>query len=784
MKNFEHINAENFEAAANGLTSYKNARPIAGGTDLVGVLKQKLLVDHPEAIVNLKTIPGAAYIRDEGDSIAVGALTTLSDVEKADVFQGELKAVAEAAHSVATPIIRNAATLGGNLCQDVRCWYYRYPDQVGGRLVCMRKDGERCYAIRGRDQYHSIMGGMKAGKTPCTLECPAGTDIPAYMQKIRENDWDGAADIIMEVNPMPMLTSRVCPHVCQSACNQCAYGDAVSIHSVERALGDHILAHMERFYQAPEKTTGKKAAIVGGGPAGLTAAYYLRKAGHQVVIYEKMEEAGGVLMYGIPEYRLPKHYVRDLIKALAGMGIEFKTGTEIGKDLSLEEVKAASDTVFLDTGAWKQPILGIDGENLTKFGLDFLVEVKNFMSRQIGKEVLVCGGGNVAMDVALTAVRLGAQKVKLVCLEQRQEMPASAEEIARAEEEGVEIFNGWVLKQVLTDEKVSVTGLKSMKCTAVFDEEGHFAPVYSEETRVFGSDCIILATGQKVDTDFLGDRYKEALKSARGLIEVGEHKDTRAPGIYAGGDAASGPSVAIKAIRDGAIAARSMSRYMGFPMEERKRACGSLRFDAEKVMRTAARVEKDTPVGERSLEKEDSVSLTMEEAMEEAGRCMNCGCYSVNASDMANVMVALEAVIKTTRHEFKAEGFFGNMDAAGSLEPGELVTEIRIPKWKGYRTGYMKMRLREAIDFAVTALAYAYKEEDGVITDVRLAAGGIAPVPVRLKGAEQVMIGKERSKELAEQAFEQVMKDAVPMKENRYKLQELKTQLVRSLGSE
>ena len=627
MKNFEHINAENFEAAANGLTSYKNARPIAGGTDLVGVLKQKLLVDHPEAIVNLKTIPGAAYIRDEGDSIAVGALTTLSDVEKADVFQGELKAVAEAAHSVATPIIRNAATLGGNLCQDVRCWYYRYPDQVGGRLVCMRKDGERCYAIRGRDQYHSIMGGMKAGKTPCTLECPAGTDIPAYMQKIRENDWDGAADIIMEVNPMPMLTSRVCPHVCQSACNQCAYGDAVSIHSVERALGDHILAHMERFYQAPEKTTGKKAAIVGGGPAGLTAAYYLRKAGHQVVIYEKMEEAGGVLMYGIPEYRLPKHYVRDLIKALAGMGIEFKTGTEIGKDLSLEEVKAASDTVFLDTGAWKQPILGIDGENLTKFGLDFLVEVKNFMSRQIGKEVLVCGGGNVAMDVALTAVRLGAQKVKLVCLEQRQEMPASAEEIARAEEEGVEIFNGWGLKQVLTDEKGSVTGLKSMKCTAVFDEEGHFAPVYSEETRVFGSDCIILATGQKVDTDFLGDRYKEALKSARGLIEVGEHKDTRAPGIYAGGDAASGPSVAIKAIRDGAIAARSMSRYMGFPMEERKRACGSLRFDAEKVMRTAARVEKDTPVGERSLEKEDSVSLTMEEAMEEAGRCMNCGCY-------------------------------------------------------------------------------------------------------------------------------------------------------------
>ncbi len=781
MKNFEHINAESFEAAASGLTSYKNARPIAGGTDLVGALKEKILPDYPEAVINLKTIPGSAYIHDEGDKITVGALTKLRDVEEADAFKGELKAVAEAARSVATPIVRNAATIGGNLCQDVRCWYYRYPDSVGGRLVCARKGGDQCYAVQGRNQYHSIMGGMKAGKTPCTLECPAGTDIPAYMEKIRENDWDGAAEIIMEANPMPMLTSRVCPHTCQSACNQCAYGDSVSIHSVERTLGDYILDHAQRFYQAPAETTGKKAAIIGGGPAGLTAAYYLRKAGHEVTVYEKMEEAGGVLMYGIPEYRLPKHYVRDLVKALAGMGILFKTNTEIGKGLSLEEVKEANDTVFLDTGAWKQPILGFDGENLTQFGLNFLVEVKQFMSRQIGREVLVCGGGNVAMDVALTAVRLGAQKVKLVCLEQREDMPASAEEIARAQEEGVEIFNGWGLKQVLTDGDGKVTGLKSVKCVSVMDKEGHFNPVYSDETQVFDSDCIILATGQKVDTDFLGHKYKEELKNAKGLIQVGEHKDTRAPGIYAGGDAASGPSVAIKAIRDGGIAARSMSRYMGFPLEERTRKEGFLKFDAERVRNTAACVEKDTPAGLRSLEREDSDSLTAQEAKEEAGRCMNCGCYSVNASDMANVMVALDAVVKTTAHEFKAEEFFGNMDAAGILEPGELVTEISIPKFAGYRTGYLKMRLREAIDFAVTALAYAYKEENGVITDARLAAGGIAPIPVRLTEAEKMIIGKEKSKGLAEAAFAQAMKDAVPMRENSYKMQELKTQLIRSL---
>lgn len=782
MKNFEHLNAASFEQATQELKSSKHGQPIAGGTDLLGTLKKNILPESPDLMVNLKTIPNASYVLDQGDKVAVGALTTLSEVESDSAFAGELKAVAQAAHSVATPIIRNTATLGGNLCQDVRCWYYRYPDSVGGRLLCARKGGDQCYAIQGRNQYHSIMGGMKTHHNACSAECPAGTDISAYMEKIRENDWDAAAEIIMRVNPMPMLTSRVCPHTCQSVCNQCEHGDPVSIHSVERAVGDYILANAGKFYKASETSTGKKVSIVGGGPAGLTAAYYLRKMGHEVTIYEKMEEAGGVMMYGIPEYRLPKHYVRDLITALTGMGIVIQNNTEVGKDITLEEIKAASDTVFLDTGAWKQPILGIDGESLTQFGLNFLVEVKKFMTKQIGKEVLVCGGGNVAMDVALTAVRLGAQKVKLVCLEQRDEMPASAEEIARAEEEGVEIYNGWGLKRVISAEDGSITGLESMNCVSVRDENGRFNPTYGDETRVFTSDCIILATGQKVDIDFLGDKYKEELKNARGLIEVGEHKDTRAPGIYAGGDAASGPSVAIKAIRDGGIAAKSMSRYMGYPMEAPAAGHSFLKYDPEGIFVTKGAVEKDTPVAERSLNVEDSTSLTMEEAAAEAHRCMNCGCYSVNASDMANVMLALDADICTTSKTIPASTFFSAMHSVELLEPGELVTEVQIPKMPGYRTGYLKMRLRAAIDFAITALAYAYKEEDGVIVDARLVAGGIAPVPLRLTAAEQVLVGKKPTPALAEEAFKAAMKDACPMTENSYKLQEVKAQIFQSLG--
>lgn len=782
MKNFEHINATSFEEASSALMSNRKSQPVAGGTDLIGTLKIDILPENPELLVNLKNIEGAEYIKDNGDSISIGALTKLCDVESSDLMKKDSKAVADAARSVASPIIRNAATIGGNICQDVRCWYYRYPNSIGGSLNCARKGGEECFAIKGRNQYHSIMGGMKVGRTQCTSECPAGTDIPAYMEKIRVGNWDAAAEIIMRANPLPMLTSRVCPHTCQTACNQCSYGDSVSIHSVERSLGDYILAHADKFYKAPECETGKQVSIVGGGPAGLTAAYFLRKEGHTVTIYEKMEEAGGVLMYGIPEYRLPKHYVRDVVKAIAGMGVVFKVNTEVGKDIMIEEIKAASDTVFLDTGAWKQPILGIDGEHLTHFGLNFLVEVKKFMSKQIDKEVLVCGGGNVAMDVALTAVRLGAQKVRLVCLEQRAEMPASAEEIARALEEGVEIYNGWGLERVITDNG-NVTGLEAKKCVAVFDEKGHFAPVYDEnEKQVFEANSIILATGQKVDLDFLGENYKDELQSARGLIEVGEHKNTREPGVYAGGDVASGPSVAIKAIRDGAVAARSMSAYMGYPMEHFKLAEGLLTHDTERIEIPVATVEKDTPVEERCLDKEDSTSLTMEEAAKEAGRCMNCGCYSVNASDISPVLVAMDATIKTTKQTIPASRFFSAMHSVELLEQGEIVTEITIPKLDGYEQGYLKLRVRESIDFAINSLAYAYKVKNGVILDARLVAGAVAPVPVRLKNVENLLIGKEITEELAVKAAEEACANTFPLKENTYKVQELKVLVKKSLG--
>ena len=779
MREFEYVRPKTLEEAEKEIKN--GGMAMAGGSDVLGGLKADIYPKYPEKLVSLKGIEGLEGITVDDKTITVKAMTKLSEIAEHKEIRKLAPALSEAAKSVATPLVRNIGTIGGNVCQDVRCWFYRYPDEIGGRLDCARKGGEQCYGILGDNRYHSIFGGMSTGKTPCTLECPAGTDIPAYMAKIREGNWEEAAKIILQYNPLPMLTSRVCPHTCQTKCNQCKHGDSVKIHSVERTLGDWILAHTDICYPAPKKETGKTVRIVGGGPAGLTAAYYLRKAGNHVVVYDKMPEAGGVLMYGIPEYRLPKHYVRDVVKAIAGMGVEFVLETTVGKDITIEEIEKNSDAVFLDTGAWKQPILGIDGEGLAKFGLNFLVEVKGFMKRQIGKQVIVCGGGNVAMDVALTARRLGAESVTLVCLEQRAEMPASEEEIERALEEGVKIINGRGLHKVIYDGD-QVKGLVTNKCVSLRDANGRFSPTYDEtELMTIDGDSVLLATGQRVDLDFLGEKYKEEVQSARGLIEVGEHNETRKPGVYAGGDAATGPSVAIKAIRAGANAARAILNYLGEETEERIRQHGFFKNDKDGITKTQGLTETDTPVEKRTLDVEDSTSLAPDQALQEAKRCMNCGCYSVNASDITPVLIALHAVVVTSKRRIPAKQLFTEtLKVEDMLESGELVTAFEIPIPSG-ESHYRKFRLRDSVDFAMVSVATSYQVEDGFVKLADIVLGGVAPVPVRREKAEAYLTGKKLSEEVVEQTAELALEDAEPFEKNVYKVDVAKSLIRDSL---
>lgn len=792
MKQFEHVNAASFEEAGRILKeSGGTAQAMAGGSDLLGTYKDNLLKTYPETVVNLKKIPGFAALEEEDGCLKVGAGCKLNTIAQNQVVREACPALAEAAYSVASPLIRSIGTIGGNICQDVRCWYYRYPDSMGGALDCKRKGGGTCYAINGENRYHSVFGGMSCHGTPCAKSCPAGTDVPAYMAKLREGKWDEAAEIIMRYNPMPMMTSRICPHPCQDDCNQCTYGDSVNVHGVERSLGDYILEHADRYYCAPERETGKRAAIIGAGPGGLSAAYYLRKAGHSVVVYDRMEKAGGVLRYGIPHYRLPKDMVDAYVNALSAMGVKFRLGVQVGQDITVEEIQQSSDTMYVGTGAWKQPVLGLEGENLTQFGLDFLTQVNIYLEKSIGNKVLVCGGGNVAMDVALTAVRLGAGQVKLVCLEQEHDMPAASEEIARAREEGVEICNGWGLGRIVTDENGRVAGLEAKRCLAVFDEEHRFSPVYDEADRiVLEADTIILATGQRVDLSFLGEHFGGQLKSARGLIDADtESFKTKKDGVYAGGDAVTGPDIAIRAILAGRVAAAGMNRDLGGCGEcgcekagceeigrENPSADGNpqeaafLRFDPGAVENAESHKLKEIPVSERTLIKEDASSFDRETAMAEAGRCMNCGCYAVSPSDISPVLVMAGADIVTTERTLTAEELFTKkLTVQDILTPGELVKEIRVPKRSG-QMHYDKKRVRNAIDFAIVSLASCLDVKDNVIQDARLVFGGVAPVPLRVKHVEEFLKGKAVTEETADQAAGLAVGGASPMGKNEYKL--------------
>lgn len=782
-------------AQASDLLMRGQAVACAGGTDLLDVLRNRLLPEYPQKVVSLKGIEGLDYIKEENGSIHIGAMTTLNAIADSELVKEKAPMLSQAAKSAATPNLRNTATLGGNLCQDVRCWYYRYPHVLGGRVNCARKEGRLCSAMMGENRYHSIFGSAKVCMTPCSVGCPAHTDIPAYMEKLRAGDVDGAARIILKANPMPAITSRVCAHFCQEQCNREQYDERVNVGAAERYVGDYILEHHERFMKSPSMENGHSAAIVGSGPAGLAAAYYLRERGYKVTVYERMKEAGGCLAYAIPAYRLPKDIVRRFVSILEGMGIRFVLGTKVGEDIPLEAIQREYDSVLLDTGAWKRPLIGISGEELTRFGLDFLVEVNSYILERPGSEVVVVGGGNVAVDVAVTAKRLGAPKVTMICLESREQMPAGREEINRVLEEGIEIQNGWgpleILKEGVSPEEERITGIRFKACLRTLDESGRFSPLY-DETRLMQvhADVVFMAIGQRSDLSFLDSVCR--IETERGRIKAGDDHSTSQEGIFAAGDVTTGPATVIRALASGRESAVMMNRYMkGRPMETETDLLPErlARFAPFCGQISASNQPGILPADERGVNREDQRGYTREMLEGEASRCMNCGCLAVNPSDMANVLLASDAVIRTNLRTMTAGDLLtAHTRLSDTLKRGELILEAVVPcRTEGTVCGYDKFRLRKSIDFAVAALAYSYTLKDGVIESARIVLGAVSPIPLRRENAEQYLTGRrmpeetEKLAELAERAAERALEGALPLTDNAYKIDIAKTLVRRSL---
>lgn len=787
MKPFNHFNAKTVQEAIKLLRTYKGkARVIAGGTDLVPALKREILPEYPEAVINIKTIKELEYIKEDAKGLKIGALTKLAEIAESPIIKGRYKIIAEAAEAVGTPQIRMMGTIGGNLCQDLRCWYYRYPNQIGGRILCYLKGGKTCYAITGDNRYHSIFECYREAErpSPCASACPGNVNIPLYLSKIREGKLNEAAEILLETNPIPAITGRVCPHYCEQDCNRVRLDESVAVRDVERFMGDYILEKAGEIIKAPAASTGKSIAIVGSGPAGLSAAYYLRKLGYRVTVFEREKNPGGLLRYGIPAFRLPKKVIENVVKLYEDiLGIEFKVGVEVGKTVTLKELMAKFDAVFLALGAWKEAKLGMPGEDLLTNGLDFLKKVNLGLKEPPGKKVAVVGGGNVAIDVARVLVRLGAKPI-ILYRRTENEMPALKEEIQAAKEEGVQFE--FLTLPVGAEKKGDRLLLKCVRMKlGPVDETGRPTPIPIEGSEfAVEYDSVIKAVGETPDLSFIPSEFLDA----EGKLKVDAATGYVGENVFAGGDLVTGPATVVEALASGRKTAAAIDQYLSKKRASKKAELTAV-FDRinpaylEGVKRITA---PTTPVSQRSLDTEDILGVGLDDVKTEAIRCFNCGCVAVNPSDLAVALTALGAKVKIVgskgSREIPIENFFSS--PRGALAADELVTEIQVPRPpENAKQTFLKFRLRSSIDFPIVSVASLVTMDGGVCKEARIVLGAVSPRPIRATRAEQAIKGRAINIETAEIAAEAAVATAVPLNMNEYKVEITKALVKRALLS-
>jgi formate dehydrogenase (NADP+) beta subunit len=475
---------------------------------------------------------------------------------------------------------------------------------------------------------------------PCQRTCPAGIDIPGYITHIREGNYRAAITLIKETNPLPLTCGRVCPHPCEAQCRLGKVGEPVNINHLKRFAADYELHSGERIspYKAPH--TGKKVAIVGGGPAGLTCAYYLARYGHSPTIFEAMPKLGGMLRYGIPEYRLPKAVLDWEIEGILGLGVEVKTNVKMGTDVTLSSLKDEGfEAIFLGTGAWDSRGLGVEGEELEGIlpGTRFLIDRGLDKETPVGDKVAIIGGGNTALDAARSSWRLGAGEVTVIYRRSRKEMPANDIEIEEAEKEGVK-FHYLAAPTRLIGENGRLTHLEYIEMElGEPDESGRRRPVPKPGSEtVIPVDNVIAAIGQFPVTEFLQDDGV-ALSRWNTIKVVNDRTgQTNLPGVFAGGDAVTGASIAVEAIGAGRRAARSINLFLRgeeVTVPDEVITTDSELLDVEELTGVAesARVRMpELSVDERRLSfQEVELGLPEKMARAEAERCLRCGllCY-------------------------------------------------------------------------------------------------------------------------------------------------------------
>lgn len=533
-----------------------------------------------------------------------------------------------------------AVKLGQKLCDKEGCevTYPRIP------LPSEQPWGEHMWSHNYRDV--NRINCYDTGTAPCKTACPAHVAVQGYLKLAKEGRYDDALALIKKDNPLPAVCGHVCNRRCEDACTRGTVDEAVAIDEVKRFLAERDLNAETRYI--PKKTIpslkggfDEKIAIIGAGPAGLSCAYYLALTGYKPTIFEKNEEPGGMLRYGIPSYKLEKDLLAAEIDVIRELGVEIRCGVEIGKDITIEELREQGYKGFyVAIGCQRGRKPGITGENAkgTYAAVDFLREAGAKESFALEGDVVVVGGGNVAIDAARISSRCVDAKISMFCLEQRENMPASKEEIAEALEEGIELNCGWGPKEVL-EEDGKVAGVVLKKCIRVLDEQGRFSPEYDEEQTVtIPCKHVIFSVGQAIEWGNMLDNLDLKRRPNGGALADKLTYQTSEPDIFVGGDVYTGPRFAIDAIAAGREGAISLHRYVHENctltigrnrrdfVELDKNNISVDSYDTSKRQIPAKADEKAQAATFRDL----SHSLTEEQVKAETSRCLSCGASVVD----------------------------------------------------------------------------------------------------------------------------------------------------------
>jgi len=461
---------------------------------------------------------------------------------------------------------------------------------------------------------------------PCVSYCPANVDIPGYIGLTEAKKYADAVRLIRKDNPFPLACALVCEHPCEKACRRNTVDDAVNIRGLKKTACEKA---GEVAAEKCADSTGKKIAVIGGGPGGITAAYYLQLMGHQVTVFEQRKELGGMLRYGIPNYRLPKDALDKEIKGLLSTGIIVKLNQSVGEELTLTELRNTFDAVYISIGAHGDKKLGIEGENHAQVipAVKLLREIGDGVKPDFsGKRVAVVGGGNVAMDAARTSVRLGASRVDIVYRRRKADMTALPEEIEGAMQEGCEVLELMAPVSVEAENELKLKGLLVQPQMIGQIEHGRPKPVNADKDPVLiPCDIIIVAIGQDIESKSF---ESEGVPLNRGKINAKNTGEVEGlPGVFAGGDCVTGPATVIKAIAAGKTAARNIDTYLGYSHEiKRTVELMPVSFTNTTACGRAQLPERDACSRKLDFEIIEG-SFSLEEAKQEASRCLHCDHY-------------------------------------------------------------------------------------------------------------------------------------------------------------